>query len=105
MVWRELQKKNNGLKGFDQRNTILIDDSKEKASSEPFNHVEIPDFTEEIWRDGKDDALRKVAGYIDVARGYENVSSYIRERPFDVSGQYEDPEGWKGLGQEIILLE
>ena len=29
---------------WDQTNTLLIDDSVAKAASEPYNHVEIPEF-------------------------------------------------------------
>ncbi|KAK8171134.1 hypothetical protein BKA80DRAFT_229089 [Phyllosticta citrichinensis] len=62
---------------FNQANTLLIDDSVEKAASEPYNLVEVDDF------EGKEDqmnrdVLREVAGYIEEAKWQSNVSAWVR---------------------------
>jgi hypothetical protein len=83
-VWKDskIQRAHGGLQfpgKFDQTNTILIDDSAEKARSEPFNILQIPEF------DGQKedpDTLRKVAEYLDLLKFQTNVSSYMRVDPF-----------------------
>ncbi|KAL2355930.1 NLI interacting factor-like phosphatase-domain-containing protein [Cryomyces antarcticus] len=71
-----------------QRNTILIDDSEVKATSEPHNLVQIDEF------EGKKeqmatDVLSQVVGYLEEARWQVDVSAFIRSRPFKFGG------GWK----------
>jgi hypothetical protein len=62
-------------------NTVLIDDSNEKAVSEPYNLVEVPEFADpEAQKD--EEVLREVRRYLNVL-GFEiDVSAYMRERPF-----------------------
>ncbi|KAK7515150.1 NLI interacting factor-like phosphatase-domain-containing protein [Phyllosticta citriasiana] len=62
---------------FNQANTLLIDDSVEKAASEPYNLVEVDDF------EGKEnqmscDVLREVAGYLEEAKWQSDVSAWVR---------------------------
>jgi hypothetical protein len=65
--------------GWNQDNTVLLDDSFEKAAAEPFNLVQIPEFTGQ-WE--KQDVLDQVLAYIDWLAHHEDVSAAIRSRPF-----------------------
>jgi hypothetical protein len=71
---------------WDQTNTVLLDDSPEKAASEPFNLIEIDTYdgrpSADAW------ALLQVEDYLETLRMQANVSAYIREHPFKcVSGR------------------
>ncbi|KAL9129126.1 MAG: hypothetical protein Q9217_002336 [Psora testacea] len=72
-----------------QHNTILIDDSTEKAASEPYNHVEVPDFGLNMKEKG--DVLGQVVGWLEEARGWGDVSAFVggMGRGFGVGA------GWK----------
>lgn len=62
---------------WDQTNTILIDDSKLKALSEPYNILEIPEFTGSLNIDESslfDNVLRK----LDVLSRHDDVSKMLR---------------------------
>jgi hypothetical protein len=66
---------------FGQHNTILIDDSSIKASAQPFNLLEIPEFSatpEQM----EGDVLRVVAGYLETLRRQADVSRFINKEPF-----------------------
>lgn len=65
---------------WDQTNTVLIDDSSEKARSEPYNLIEIPEF----FGDDKEvgDVLPQVHDYLNFLSMHENVSATIRHSPF-----------------------
>jgi len=65
---------------WDQTNTVLIDDSSEKARSEPFNLVEIPEFFGDHREVG--DILPQVHDYLNFLSLHENVSAAIRNQPF-----------------------
>ncbi|KAK6506955.1 hypothetical protein TWF481_005412 [Arthrobotrys musiformis] len=93
MVWDALAEQNSDWE-FDQTNTVLMDDSTEKASSEPYNHLLVPEYTPEIHSSGGDGALGNIAGYLEEVRKWENISSYIRENPFEKDRDYPKPEGW-----------
>lgn len=67
---------------WNQTNTILIDDSREKGRSDPFNLLPVPEFVGAM---EDPDILRKVAEYLDLAKFQTNVSSFMRSYPFDVS--------------------
>lgn len=62
-----------------QHNTVLIDDCKKKASSEPFNHVEVSEFitggTEEK-RENKA-VLSQVINWLEEARKWDNLSAFV----------------------------
>ncbi|KAK0752083.1 HAD-like domain-containing protein, partial [Schizothecium vesticola] len=62
-----------------QANTVLIDDSIEKARSEPFNAVTIPEFT---GRKGTDEVLALVHEYLCVLSMQADVSAFVRTHPF-----------------------
>jgi len=71
-----------------QWNTVLIDDSVKKASQEPFNHVEVPEFA---GRERKGDVLGQVTGWLEEARGWADVSGFVGAlgRGFRVGGGWE----------------
>jgi len=70
--------KNN--KRWSQEDTVLIDDSLEKGRSEPHNLIEIPEFSSDNPEIA--DILPQVHDYINACASQENVSSFMRERPF-----------------------
>lgn len=63
---------------WNQGNTVLIDDSKEKARSEPHNAIEIPEFVGVE----TDHVLPRVHDYLNTLACQADVSSYIRVHPF-----------------------
>ncbi|EPS41201.1 hypothetical protein H072_4894 [Dactylellina haptotyla CBS 200.50] len=79
---------------FDQTNTVLLDDTCEKAATEPHNLIEVPEYTIQLHHEETDDALGQVAGYIEELRKWDNVSSYIRASPFNIHGEYVRPNDW-----------
>ncbi|KAL5351596.1 hypothetical protein ACLOAV_003456 [Pseudogymnoascus australis] len=62
-----------------QSNTILIDDSLEKARSEPFNLVELPEFK---GNSEPTDVLQHLTMYLDDILMQKDVSTYMRQNPF-----------------------
>jgi NLI interacting factor-like phosphatase len=64
---------------WSQYNTILIDDSIEKARSEPHNLVQVPEYN---GHESNQNALKYVAEYLYRLRSQTNVSAYIRTHPF-----------------------
>ncbi|KAF3311027.1 hypothetical protein TWF173_009029 [Orbilia oligospora] len=93
MVWDALADQDSNWQ-FDQTNTVLMDDSTDKASSEPHNHLLVPEYTVDIHNAGGDEVLGNIAGYLEEVKKWENVSAYIRENPFDKDRDYPKPEGW-----------
>lgn len=76
---------------WSQKNTLLIDDSILKASAQPYNHVEVPEFlrnSKETTADGGNSVFGQVAAYLEEARRSDNVSSFVRERRFRMD------QGW-----------
>ncbi|OBT57958.1 hypothetical protein VE04_00949 [Pseudogymnoascus sp. 24MN13] len=67
---------------WDQSNTILIDDSLEKARSEPFNLVELPEFKGDS---EPTDVLQHLTMYLDDILMQKDVSAYMRQNPFKAS--------------------
>ncbi|POS75296.1 hypothetical protein DHEL01_v206318 [Diaporthe helianthi] len=70
-------------KCWDQGNTVLIDDSVEKARSEPHNAITIPEFTGDM--DESFDILPKVHDYLNELCFQEDVSTYGRAHPFKMA--------------------
>lgn len=62
---------------WDQTNTILIDDSKLKASSEPFNILEIPEFANDPNVD-ETKLFTKVLNRLDYLAHHDDVSKVLR---------------------------
>lgn len=65
---------------WDQGNTVLIDDSIEKARSEPHNAITLPEYTGGV--DIDQDVLPAVHEYLNELCYQEDVSAYIRAHPF-----------------------
>ncbi|KAL8772576.1 MAG: hypothetical protein Q9209_002237 [Squamulea sp. 1 TL-2023] len=73
-----------------QWNTLLLDDSVLKSSAQPYNAVVVPEFTkngvtEEV--DGTE-VLGQVVAYLETARMWDNVSSFVRKHPFRVDNHW-----------------
>ena len=85
--------------GWGPHNTLLIDDSALKASAQPFNHVEVPEFLPgggENEANGRD-VLGQVVCYLEEARKWSNVSGFVRHRPFEIdAGWHWD---WQKMSQ------
>ncbi len=70
---------------WDQTNTVLVDDSAEKARSEPFNFVGVPEFfgnNAGAAGGARDFVLPLVHDYLNSLCFQTNVSDYIRRNPF-----------------------
>ena len=84
-IWKDraIQGKNpDNVEPWSQENTVLIDDSTEKAASEPFNIVKVEEF------EGKEeqmnvDVLGQVVKYLDMLKSEQDVSAYMRWKPFE----------------------
>lgn len=77
---RSRQEKTNKLPAgqrWDQTNTILIDDSKLKALSEPFNILEIPEFNDDPTID-ESKLFAKVLHCLDICSRHDDVSKILR---------------------------
>lgn len=76
---------------WSQKNTLLVDDSFVKARSQPYNHVEIPEFVknsnEATAPNGKD-VLGQITAYLEEARTWDNVSAFVRRSNFEVDRQW-----------------
>ncbi|KAI0119902.1 HAD-like domain-containing protein [Nemania sp. FL0031] len=69
----------NGEK-WNQSNTVLVDDSLEKARSEPFNLIQIPEFAGDAEEPGF--VLPQVHDYLNTCSQQANVSAYMKSQPF-----------------------
>jgi len=65
---------------WDQTNTVLIDDSIEKGRSEPYNLIQIPEWTGDMNETGS--ILPQVHDYLNFLSTHMNVSATIRVQPF-----------------------
>lgn len=68
---------------WNQGNTVLIDDSAEKARSEPHNAITLPEFTGGA--DVAADVLPRVHDYLNELCYQEDVSAYMRANPFKMA--------------------
>lgn len=68
---------------WNQSNTVLIDDSAEKARSEPHNAITLPSFTGGA--DVAADVLPSVHDYLNELCYQEDVSAYMRANPFKMA--------------------
>lgn len=72
---------------WSQKNTLLVDDSILKASAQPYNHIEIPEFirnSDEAKAQCGKDVLGQVTAYLEEARMWDNVSAFVRQTRFEV---------------------
>jgi hypothetical protein len=71
---------------WDQSNTVLVDDSREKGRSEPYNILPIPEFS------GLEGAvphvLPQVHDYLNTLCLQTDVSRYMRQHPFALDANY-----------------
>ncbi|KAL9602611.1 MAG: hypothetical protein Q9219_001755 [cf. Caloplaca sp. 3 TL-2023] len=69
---------------WSQKNTLLLDDSVLKASAQPYNAVIVPEFVKGGGDEQKagTDVLGQVVTYLERARTYDDVSSFVRTQPF-----------------------
>jgi hypothetical protein len=74
---------NAPLGGWSQRDTVLIDDSIDKAAAEPYNLIEVDEYTG-IPAQNDNMTLLHVIAYLEHIRCYENVSAEMRAAPFVV---------------------
>ncbi|KAA6412250.1 MAG: hypothetical protein FRX48_04402 [Lasallia pustulata] len=82
---------------WDQSNTVLIDDNALKASAQPHNLVQIPEFTKDI--PDPCDVLQETIAYLEQCRMFEDVSSFIRKTPLRLDLDGAAASRWKsGLG-------
>ncbi|KAG0377571.1 hypothetical protein BGX24_005876 [Mortierella sp. AD032] len=99
-VWREIESERSCAKPeqllaggkyefrFDQTNTVLIDDSPHKSQLQPHNCMIVPDFDKTRMQRGNDNELLKVVHYIKELLYQDNVSAYMRIRPFDTNSGF-----------------
>ena len=73
-----------------QGNTLLLDDSREKARAQPYNLVEVPEWTSTSGQEEGQEILAQVTGWIEDATRYTDVSAVGRTKPFKVN----DGWGW-----------
>ncbi len=67
---------------WSQANTVLIDDSSEKARSEPFNLLLVPEFAEKGEHAAHGDILPDVHDYLNELCFVSDVSAYVRANAF-----------------------
>ena len=97
-IQRQMPGYNSGAR-FDQRNTILIDDSSLKASAQPYNLLEIPEFKGISAGVPVPDILAEVVGYLELLKVQEDVSKFIHEKPFRANGDWKID--WAELGYKM----
>lgn len=71
---------------WDQSNTVLVDDSSEKARSEPHNLLQIPEYGGP--KNELPHVLPQVHDYINELSYQADISRYIRENPFNLNPTY-----------------
>ncbi|KAI7091833.1 hypothetical protein KC356_g331 [Hortaea werneckii] len=83
-AWRDHSVASSALPStgeWNQENTVLIDDSEEKAASEPYNLLKIDEYEGTAEQDELD-VLGQVVDYIQKLSRQSNVSAYMRQHPF-----------------------
>jgi hypothetical protein len=66
---------------WDQSNTVLVDDSPEKARSEPFNFICVPEFAGNV-HEQPAYILPQIHDYINTLASQADVSRFVRASPF-----------------------
>lgn len=98
-IWEERDIQAMHLHGkWSQTNTLLLDDDMDKAQENPCNLVLVPELTAASLKEEKEEnkipVLYQVMGYLDEAKHWDNVSAFVRQRPFHVG------QGWERGGTE-----
>ncbi|KAI9661921.1 MAG: hypothetical protein M1821_009161 [Bathelium mastoideum] len=87
-VWRSTNFADPQGPQWSQANTLLIDDSLEKAKGEPFNAVQIEEFKGDLSERSKGrGVLEDVILFLEDAKWWDNVSSFVKNRGSLVVGQ------------------
>lgn len=97
-IWKDkdVQAKNsNPVASWSQENTVLIDDSVDKAASEPYNLIRIEEF-EGRQEQMEVDVLGQVVGYLEKLRVQQDVSAYMKKEPFVYDGRA-GPVDWEAM--------
>ena len=69
--------------GFDETNTLVIDDTHRKMREYPSNVLVVPTYDEATVRKGGDDALEYLAAYIDALLDHpDDIRTAVDDRPF-----------------------
>ncbi|KAJ0168848.1 Uncharacterized protein CTA2_9832 [Colletotrichum tanaceti] len=71
---------------WDQTNTVLVDDSSEKARREPYNLLRVPEFFGDANEPGY--IVPQVHDYLNALCHQSDVSAYMRENPFEARKDY-----------------
>ena len=85
---------------WDQSNTVLIDDSNLKAAGQPYNILEIPEFTNDRPAEDERRVLATVLARIDELSHTSNVSRLIRD--WDERGVRISYDGEKNLPENLV---
>lgn len=88
-VWQDpdIQKHRSvATQAWSQLNTVLIDNTPDKAASEPYNNIGIRTFAS--GDNEAEDVFGPLIEYLDTLRSQRNVSAYIQYHPFRIG---EDP--------------
>jgi len=67
---------------FDQSNTVLLDDSTQKAVGHPYNLVCVPEFLGTKDQNSADTVLQQCIEYLETLKWQSDVSAYMRAHPF-----------------------
>ncbi|KAI2623466.1 HAD-like domain-containing protein [Xylaria nigripes] len=71
---------------WSQLNTVLVDDSFEKARSEPYNLIQIPEFQGNAQEPGF--VLPQVHDYLNECSQQSNASAYMKNQPFQADPEF-----------------
>jgi len=71
---------------WSQLDTVLVDDSLEKARSEPYNLIQVPDFEGNTRETGF--VLPQVHDYLNECSRQANISAYMKNNPFKINPEY-----------------
>ncbi|RDA85068.1 hypothetical protein CP532_3106 [Ophiocordyceps camponoti-leonardi (nom. inval.)] len=74
---------------WDQTNTVLVDDSREKGRSEPYNILAVPEFSG--LENEASIVLPQVHDYLNTLCYQEDISCYMRQHPFQLRPDYTLP--------------
>lgn len=78
VIWADLARRLG--QRWDQTNTVLVDDSSEKARSEPYNLIQLPEFEGDLAEQGF--VLPQVHDFLNECAMQRDISSYIRAKRF-----------------------
>ena len=93
-----------GGAGWNQSNTVLLDDSLLKGASQPYNILCIPEFVGgRAEKDGRQRPLMQVVRYLEALRWQDDVSAYMRLVPFVIEPRWREEEDEDSLFPPLPL--